>query len=98
MKTISDLRSYVRSQARRDFRDYGADGRDYWRQDGNTMRRQRERVMRRYPARIRSDEPLIPGRYGRLTIKDDGTPEYIPGMYAPTEIWFWVLEYLDRTN
>lgn len=98
MKTMSDLRSYVRSQARRDWRDYGRDGAEYWRQDGNEMRRQRDMVHRRFPARIRSDEPLIPGNYGRLRIHDDGTPQYTAGQYAPTEIWFWVLEYLNRTN
>ena len=102
MKTISDLRSYVRSQARRDWRDYAHpiyDGDlDHWHLDGLEMRRQRDRVHRRYPVRIRSEEPLVPGNYGRLRIHEDGTPEYIPGQYAPTEIWFWVLEYLNRTN
>jgi|TARA_R100000084_G_scaffold79617_3_gene36480 hypothetical protein len=100
MKTIADLRSYVRSQAQRDWRDYGygAEAQRLWRQDGNEMRRQRDRVMRRYPSRIRSEEPLVPGNYGRLTIQEDGTPYYVPGQYAPTEIWFWVLEYLNRTN
>jgi len=100
MKTISDLRSYVRRQAQRDSRDYGygTEAQRLWRQDGNEMRRQRERVMRRYPSRIRSEEPLVPGNYGRLTIQEDGTPYYVSGQYAPTEIWFWVLEYLDRTN
>ena len=96
MKTIQDLRSYVRGQATRDWRDYGSHY--YWHQDALTIRRQRERVMRAFPARIRSDEPLIPGNYGRLTIEDDGTPCYCPGQYAPTEIWCWVYEYLTRTN
>ena len=100
MKTISDLRSYVRSQARRDWRDYGRgpEAQRLWRQDGNEMRRQRDAVHRRYPARIQSEEPLVPGNYGRLTILEDGTPYYVAGQYAPTEIWFWVLEYLNRTN
>lgn len=102
MKTISDLRAYVRSQARRNWRDYVhpiCDGdSDPWHLDGLEMRRQRERVMRRYSSRIQSEEPLVPGNYGRLTIQEDGTPYYVPGQYAPTEIWFWVLEYLDRTN
>tara|TARA_B100000085_G_C18158938_1_gene356589 strand:+ start:142 stop:264 length:123 start_codon:yes stop_codon:yes gene_type:complete len=40
----------------------------------------------------------VPGNYGRLNILEDGTPYYVAGQYAPTEIWFWVLEYLDRTN
>jgi hypothetical protein len=62
------------------------------------MRRQRDAVHRRYPVRIQSEEPLVPGNYGRLRILEDGTPYYVPGQYAPTEIWFWVLEYLNRTN
>jgi hypothetical protein len=100
MKTISDLRSYVRSQARRDWRDYGhgPEAQRLWRQDGNEMRRQRDAVHRRYPVRIQSEEPLVPGNYGRLNILEDGTPYYVAGQYAPTEIWFWVLEYLNRTN
>ena len=102
MKTISDLRSYVRSQTRRDWRDYVRaslkEDLNYWHLDGLEMRRQRERVMRAYPSRIRSEEPLVPGQYGRLKIHEDGTPDYTPGQYAPLEIWFYVLEYLDRTN
>lgn len=96
MKTIADLRSYVRSQATRDSRDYGPG--PWWHEDTLKIRRQRDRVMRAFPARIRSEEPLIPGTYGRLTIEPDGTPYYVPGQYAPTEIWFWVYEYLQATN
>jgi hypothetical protein len=96
MKTMSDLRSYVRSQARRDSRDYDAEG---WRLESNLIERQREKVRRDFGPRWRSNtEELVPGNYGRLTILEDGTPYYVAGQYSPTEIWFWVHEYLNRTN
>ena len=96
MKTISDLRSFVKGQARRDSRDYDAKG---WRIESNFIERQREKVRRDFGPRWRSNtEELVPGKYGRLSIADDGTPSYIPGQYAPTEIWFWVYVYLKQTS
>ena len=96
MKTISDLRSFVKGQSRRDSRDYDADG---WRRESNFIESQRAQVRRDFGSRWRSNtEELIPGKYGRLSIADDGTPSYIPGQYAPTEIWYWVYVYLQRTN
>ena len=97
MKTLADLAAYVRCQARRNFADYG--DRRPWMEDANRMQSQRRRVYREYGARWKlGTEPLTPGHYGRLEILPDGTPEYTPGQYAPTEIWHAVYVYLHATN
>jgi len=96
MKTLKDLASFVRSQSIRDSRNYDADG---WRSETNFIRSQRRWVQKDFGARWRSGtEELIPGKYGRLSIADDGTPNYIPGQYAPTEIWYWIHVYLKQTS
>jgi len=96
MKTLKDLRSFVHSQSRRDSRNYDADG---WRQESNFIESQRAKVRRDFGDRWRQGtEELKPGRYGRLRIASDGTPNYIPGQYAPTEIWYWVHVYLKQTS
>ena len=94
--TIADLKSFVRSQSRRDFADYG-DIRP-WRDDSNTMQSQRRRVKRDYGARWKNESAqLIPGKYGRLTITETSI-DYCVGQYAPTEIWDAVYAYLHATN
>ena len=95
--TIADLKSFVRSQSRRDFANYAG----YfcaWRDDSNIMQSQRRRVKRHYGARWGNDSAqLIPGKYGRLTITETSI-DYCVGQYAPTEIWNAVYAYLHATN
>lgn len=93
--TISDLKSYVRSQSRRNFDDYGA--RRPWMDDSNRMQSQRRRVYRKFSCRWKGNEQLIPGNYGRLTVTDNDI-EYTAGQYSPTEIWHAVYVYLNDTN
>lgn len=94
--TIADLKSYVRSQSRRDFNDYGAI--EPWRNDSNNIKQQRRRVYKSFPTRWRNaTEQLVPGNYGRLTITETDI-EYTAGQYAPVEIWHYVYAYLHETN
>ena len=94
--TISDLKSYVRSQSRRNFIDYGSHR--LWREDGNKIQSQRRRVYRKFSARWKTNnEQLVPGNYGRLTINNDGI-DFTPGQYSPMEIWHAVYVYLHETN
>lgn len=97
MKTVHDLRLFVRSQATRDSRNYD---RDSWTWETNMIRRQRAAVQRNYGHRWRNDdETLVPGNYwgGRLTITEDSI-NYCAGQYPPTEIWQAVNDYFHRTN
>lgn len=95
--TIADLKSFVRSQSRRNSADYvGAVS--AWHDDSNTMQSQRRRVKRHYGARWKNDSAqLVPGKYGRLTITETSI-DYCVGQYAPTEIWGAVYAYLQATN
>ena len=93
--TIYDLKSFVRSQARRNPDDYDPHG---WRADSNLMQSQRRKVYREFAHRWHNvTEQLIPGNYGRLTITDNDI-DYCAGQYPPTEIWNAVYVYFTATS
>lgn len=104
--TLADLMQYAREQARIEACDYfhpryaRADEVQAWRRDRSRRDSARRRILRKYPGRLRSGEPLLPGRYGtggRLEITADAI-DYTSGQYAPVEIYPAVLDYMDRTN
>jgi len=106
MPTVSDLLEYARQQARIESCDYfdsrcaRADEIRAWRNDRGHRDRDRLRVFKTYPGRIRSDGQLVPGSYGagrRLEIAAEGI-DYTAGQYAALEIWPAVLDYFNQTN
>lgn len=106
MPTVSDLLEYARQQARIEACDYfnprysRPEEVRAWRNDRGYRDRDRRRVFKTYPGRIKADGQLVPGSYGahrRLEITADGI-EYTAGQYAPREIWPAVLDYFNQTN
>jgi hypothetical protein len=104
--TIADLMQYAREQARIEACNYfhpryaRAEEVAAWRRDRSRRDSARRQILRKYPGRLRSGEPLQPGRYGpsgRLEITANAI-DYTSGQYAPVEIYGAVLDYLDRTN
>lgn len=90
-KTISDLQAFCKRQAKLSTLDYDAEG---LRSDRNRIRqakRAAEKSAGMYWAAF-PEKPLECGEYfgGRLIVKKNSI-EYIPGQYAPTEI-YWALE------
>jgi len=108
MQTLSDLAAYCRRQARIELANYvdpwarddrRAEGLALWRVDRRTRDVARAACFRAFPGRLRTGtEPLQPGRYGRLTIEPDGSPDYTSGQYAAVEIYNYLLQYLRETN
>ena len=104
--TVSDLLAYASQQARIEARDYfhpryaRPDEIRAWRNDRGHRDRDRRRVFRTFPGRIRSDAPLIPGSYGgarRLDITAVAI-DYTACQYAAREIWPAVFDYFNQTN
>ena len=105
--TISDLLAYASQQARIEAVDYFhpryacPDEIRAWRNDRGHRDRDRRRVFRSFPGRIRSgSEPLVAGSYG-VGRRLDVTPEaidYTAGQYAAREIWPAVFDYFNQTN
>jgi hypothetical protein len=104
--TISDLLAYASQQARIEAIDYfdprypRPDEVRAWRNDRGHRDRDRRRVFRTFPGRIRSDALLIPGSYGgarRLEISTDAI-DYTACQYAAREIWPAVFDYFQQTN
>ena len=94
---LCGLLAYCRQQARIERCNY--DAKSYWRADIYTRDQALNLCRKEFGARLnRGTEGLIPGNYGRLTIHPDGTPEYIVGQYAPTEIYDYLHWYLRQTN
>lgn len=98
--TIANLKAFVRAQSKRDYNNYiGAY--ESWERETLSIKTQRCRVYRKFKSRwMNADETLVPGNYGptgRLRITDNGI-DYVPGQYAPVEIWDMVYEYLEATN
>jgi hypothetical protein len=104
-KTIQDLLRFAQKQARIDQIDYfdprcpRPDEIKAWRHDCYLRSAARRDLFRQWPGRVRSQEPLIPGRYygTRLVISPDDI-DYTVGQYAPREIWQAVADYLRQTN
>jgi hypothetical protein len=103
---ISDLLAYASQQARIEARDYfhpryaRPDEIRAWRNDRGHRDRDRRRVFRTFPGRIRSDAPLIPGSYGgarRLDITADAmtTP---PANTPPGRSGLRCFDYFNQTN
>jgi hypothetical protein len=104
--TVSDLLAYASQQARIEAVDYfhprypRPDEVSAWRRDRGSRDRDRRRVFRSFPGRIRSDAPLIPGSYGgarRLEITAD-VIEYTACQSSAQEIWPAVFDYFHQTN
>ena len=104
--TISDLLAYASRQARIEAADYfhpqyaRRDEVRAWRNDRGHRDRDRRRVFRTFPGRIRSNAALIHGTYGdarRLEISPEGI-DYTACQYAAREIWPAVLDYFQQTN
>jgi hypothetical protein len=97
MATLADLLAYCRQQAR--IRRCNYDDNKYWRGDIYTRDQALKLCCKEFGARLnRGTEELISGKYERLTIHADGTPEYTVGQYAPTEIYDYLHFYLRQTN
>ena len=93
--TVQDLKSFVRSQSTRDFLNYD---RQSWIDETNMIRRQRAKFNKRFRAWWNNTEAeLVPGKYfGTRLIITENDIDYIPGQYAPTEIWHAVYDYFDQ--
>ena len=94
--TISDLKKFAKSNARLAFVNYG---------EPISYRMDRNNVLRgKYAATKaagfwwnRGAEPLLIGEYfgTRLMIKENSI-EYIPGQYAPVEIYWALADYFSQ--
>ena len=105
--TVSDLLAYASRQARIEVVEYfdprypRPDEVSAWRSDRGHRDRDRRRVFRSFPGRIRSGtEPLVAGSYGagrRLDVTPDAI-HYTAGQHAAREIWPAVFDYFEKTN
>ena len=88
---ISDLKRFAKQQARLSFADYG-DRESYGMDRNNVLRGKRAAEKAASFYWNLDDKPLAVGEYfgGRLIITKTSI-KYIPGQYAPTEI-YWALE------
>lgn len=106
MLTTTDLMAYARTQARIESTSYFEPGwarpEDLrgWYADRRTRDSARRRLLRDWGCRIKSGEPLVPGRYGssgRLSITPDAI-DYTPAQYAAVEIYSYLYDYMEATN
>lgn len=105
---LSDLLAFCKRQARIEARDYidpyargqlFADQLSAWRIDKRKRDAARKACFAAFPARLKSaDEKLVPGSYGRLSISQEGSPDYTACQYSPLEIYGALLSYLEATN
>lgn len=94
--TIQDLLAYGSKHASISGSNYAGCS-QAWNRDRARRDSQRRRVFRRWAVRVRGSEPLVAGRYGRLTITAAGI-DYVPGHYAAMELWAAIDAYLEATN
>ena len=96
---IRDLRSFAKSQARLCGADYGGSREAYLMDRNNILRAQRacKKAADLYWSEMLSKTELICGEYfcGRLIITETGL-QYIPGQYAPTEIYWALEDYFNK--
>jgi hypothetical protein len=106
MATIQDLLAYasrhatIRQQDYFDPRYARADEVRAWRNDKNKRDRQRLAVLRSWPGRCRSTEPLVPGTYWgtRLEVTASGEIDFTACQYPGLEVWLAVADYFQRTK
>lgn len=94
--TIQDLLAFAKKQARLCTLDYDRQG---YIDDKNRIRRVKYAMRKAagmYASPMFSNTILLKGEYygGRLIISDTKI-EYIPGQYAPTEIYWAVADYFE---
>lgn len=99
--TIRDLLKFCKSQAKFNMTNYYGSNEAY-KLDSRSRRRGREAATRAaglYMAETLKDTPLIQGKYfsTRLIIGYDKI-EYIPGQYAPTEIYWALADYFKTVR
>jgi hypothetical protein len=103
--TVADLFAYAKSQAAISASDYfdpryaRADEMAAWGRDTARRNSARRRILRTFPERARSTEPLTPGNYygGRLRITPDAI-QYVPGQFAPLEVYPALFDYFTTTG
>ena len=97
MKTLSDLKTFIKQQARLDSSNY-AGYVDAYKSDRNRIK-QAQRACKKaagfywYHDKV----ALIPDEYfdGRLIITENSI-DYTPGQYAPTEVYWALEDYLTK--
>jgi hypothetical protein len=103
--TVADLWHYAAGLATISRIDYfdpryaRADEVAAWGRDVARRNSARRRILRTFPERARSTEPLTPGNYygGRLRITPDSI-EYISGQFAPLELYPALFDYFTTTD
>lgn len=97
MNTLNDLKQFAKKQSRLNGLDYSGYVQGY-RSDRYQITKARKQCEKSVRFKFGTEE-LIDGNYfnGRLVIKNNKI-DYTPGQYAPTEIYWAVLDYLNKTN
>jgi hypothetical protein len=103
--TVADLWAYAKSQATIEATDYfdprypRLDEMAAWKTDVAKRNSQRRQILRTFPDRVQSTEPLRPGSYygGRLVVAADSI-HYIPGQCAALEIYAALFDYFIATE
>ncbi len=106
MATVQDLLAYasrhatIRQQDYFDPRYARADEVRAWRNDKSKRNRQRLAVLRSWPGRCSSAEPLVPGTYWgtRLEVTASGEIDFTACQYPALELWLAVADYFERTK
>lgn len=95
--TTKQLKDFCKRQARLRYSDYDQESLKY---DVNNIRRARLAAIKQAGMYWDfDDKKLIKGEYfnGRLIIEDNSI-DYIPGQYAPTEIYWALEDYFSKTK
>jgi len=71
-----------------------------YKSDRNSIRRARREAKKQADYRwYRQDAELIPGEYyGTRLIITKNSIDYIPGQYAPTEVYWALADYFEKTK
>lgn len=101
--TLGNLITFAKQNSRLDTSNYTPKS---YKQDRYQITKTRKKCEKLYPKKVENlnvvikyDEPLKTGEYygGRLVVSKNKI-EYIPGQYAPTEIYWELLDYLTKTK
>ena len=106
MATVQDLLAYASKHATISQTDYfhpryaRPDEVRAWRNDKSKRNRQRLAVLRNWPGRCASAEPLVPGNYWgtRLQISASGAIDFTACQFPGLELWLAVADYFSKTN